>query len=173
MTRTHYFTACSLDGFMATVNHSLDWLLTQDNDPNGPMGYQAFEERIGALVMGASTYRWLLDHGGEWPYEIPAWVFTHREFPPPAGDVRFTQSDIAEVHREMTEAAAGRDLWLVGGGELAGQFADRGLVDEVWFQYAPVTLGAGIPVLPRRLDLKLLEVVQNGSFVCSRHEVVK
>jgi dihydrofolate reductase len=172
MTRTHYFTASSLDGFIATPDHSLDWLLTQDADPHGPMGYDAFIERIGALAMGASTYQWVIEHH-EWPYSLPTWVFTHREFPAPAGGVRFTRDDVADVHREMVAAAAGRDVWLVGGGDLVGQFADRGLLDEVWVQYAPVVLGAGAPLLPRRLDLTLVEVARNRAFLCGRYEVVR
>lgn len=173
MTRTHYFTASSLDGFIATTDHSLDWLLSQENDPDGPMGYRAFEARVGAIAMGATTYQWILDHDDGWAYDMPAWVFTHRDFPPPPGDVRFTSGDVAEVHAQMVAAAAGRDVWLVGGGELVGQFTDRGLVDEVWVQYAPVTLGSGAPLLPRRLDLELLETVRNGAFVCARYAVVR
>jgi len=170
MTRTHYYTASSLDGFIATPDHSLDWLLSQDVDPAGPMGYEPFLERIGALGMGASTYRWVLDHA-EWPYTLPTWVFTHRELPPPPAGVRFTQDDVAQVHGEMVDAAGDKDVWLVGGGELVGQFADRGLLDEVWVQYAPVTLGAGAPLLPRRLDLALLDVVRNRNFLCGRYEL--
>jgi dihydrofolate reductase len=170
MTRTIYFTASSLDGFLATVDHSLDWLLRQDVDPIGPMGYAAFIERIGAMAMGASTYQWVIDHH-EWPYTLPTWVFTHREFPPPPPGVRFTDEDVAGVHADMVAAAGDRDVWLVGGGELVGQFADRGLLDEVWVQYAPVTLGAGAPLLPRRLDLVLLDVVRNRNFLCGRYEV--
>jgi dihydrofolate reductase len=172
MSRTHYFTASSLDGFIATADHSLDWLLEQDVDPRGPMGYEAFVERIGAIAMGASTYQWILDHS-QWIYTVPAWVFTHRAFPPPPGDVRFAQDDVAAVHERMREAAGGKDLWIVGGGELAGQFADRGLLDEVWVQYAPVTLGSGAPLLPRRLDLTLLETVRNGAFLCGRYAVTR
>jgi dihydrofolate reductase len=172
MTRTHYFTASSLDGFLATADHSLDWLLSQDVDPTGPMGYEAFIERIGALAMGASTYRWLLDHH-PWPYTLPTWVFTHREFPPPPAGVRFTSDDVGEVHSELVAAAGDQDVWLVGGGELAGQFADRGLLDELWVQYAPVTLGAGAPLLPRRLDLVLVEVVRNRNFLCGRYEIAR
>jgi dihydrofolate reductase len=73
----------------------------------------------------------------------------------------------------MSAAAAGRDLWLVGGGELVGQFADHGLLDEVWVQYAPVTLGSGAPLLPRRLDLQLVDVARNRAFMCGRYEVVR
>jgi dihydrofolate reductase len=73
----------------------------------------------------------------------------------------------------MTAAADGKDIWIVGGGELAGQFADAGLLNEVWIQYAPVTLGKGAPVLPRPLDLELLEVARNRAFLCGRYRVVR
>jgi len=170
---THYFTASSLDGFIATPDHSLDWLLSQEGfDPRGPMGYEVFVDEVGAMAMGASTYRWILDHHG-WTYTQPAWVFTHRTFPPPDADVRFVADDVVPVHREMVEAAGGRDVWLVGGGELVGRFADAGLLDEVWVQYAPVTLGAGAPLLPRRLDFTLVDWARNGPFVCGRYAVAR
>jgi dihydrofolate reductase len=172
MSRTHYFTASSLDGFIATAEHSLDWLLSQDIDPRGSMGYQAFVDGVGAMAMGASTYQWILDHH-EWQYTAATWVFTHREFPRPTGDVRFARGDVAPVHQEMVAAAEGRDVWLVGGGELVGQFADGRLLDDVWVQYAPVTLGSGAPFLPRRLDLRLLDVARNGAFLCGHYEVVR
>jgi len=167
--RTHYYTASSLDGFIATGDDSLDWLLTRNYDPRGPMGYELFFERIGAIALGASTYQWLLDHGG-WSYGVPAWVFTHRRFPAPAGDIRFTSADVAAVHAEMTAAAGDKDLWIMGGGGLAGQFASRGLLDEVWIQYAPVTLGAGKPLLPAAVELRLVEVATNGDFACTHYE---
>ena len=59
----------------------------------------------------------------------------------------------------------------LGGGDLAGQFADAGLLDEVWVQYAPVTLGAGAPLLPRALDLELIDVARNEAFLCGRYRV--
>ncbi len=171
---THYFTATSLDGYIATPEHSLDWLLKQDFDEDGPMAYPAFISRIGALAMGASTYEWVMRHErGVWGYTQPTWVFTHRTLAVPDGaDVRLTQSDVREVHTQMVDAADGKDLWIVGGGDLAGQFADAGLLDEVWLQYAPVTLGAGAPVLPRSLDLELVEVARNRAFLCGRYRVL-
>lgn len=172
---THYYTATSLDGFIATPEHSLDWLLAQDIDLDGPMAYPAFVEGIGALAMGASTYEWVMRHEeGRWSYRQPTWVFTHRALALPAGaEVRLTSDDVREVHAAMTAAAGDRDLWIVGGGDLAGQFADAGLLDEVWLQYAPVTLGAGAPVLPRRLDLELMGVERNRAFVCGRYRVIR
>lgn len=170
---THYFTASSLDGFIATTQHSLDWLLKQKIDEDGPMSYQTFEQSIGALAMGASTYEWLLRHDPEaWPYRQPTWVFTHRDLPVPEGaDVRLTSAGIGTVHGLMQQAAGGKDLWVVGGGDLAGQFADAGLLDEVWVQYAPVTLGAGAPLLPRALDLELIDAARNENFLCGRYRV--
>lgn len=171
---THYYTASSLDGFIATSEHSLDWLLKQAIDPDGPMAYQQFEKSIGALAMGASTYEWVLKHEeGRWVYEQPAWVFTHRELAIPTGaDVTLTQAPIADVHAAMTAAAGEKDLWVIGGGDLAGQFADAGLLDEVWVQFAPVTLGAGAPLLPRALDLELVDVARNRNFMCGRYRVL-
>jgi dihydrofolate reductase len=73
----------------------------------------------------------------------------------------------------MQRAAAGRNVWIVGGGDLAGQFADRGLLDEVLVTIAPVTLGAGAPLLPRRLELRLVELGRNGDFAAARFAVVR
>lgn len=171
---THFYTASSIDGFIATDQHSLDWLLKQDIDEEGPMSYAGFEKTIGALAMGASTYEWVMRHEeGRWGYEQPTWVFAHRPLELPAGtDIRAAQGDVAAVHSEMVAAAGGKDLWVVGGGDLAGQFADAGLLDEVWVQYAPVTLGSGAPLLPRALDLELLEVARNRNFMCGRYRVL-
>jgi dihydrofolate reductase len=172
--KTIYFAASSLDGFIADPDNSLSWLLTRDVDSSGPMGYDGFIASVGALAMGATTYQWILDHeDGRWPYTVPCWVFTHRDPPAVEGDIRFTSADVTAVHALMTAAAGSANIWLVGGGGLVGQFADAGLLDEVWVQYAPVTLGAGAPVLPRRLEFRLEELARNGEFACARLAVVR
>lgn len=155
--KTQYYTATSLDGFIATEDDSLDWLfpLGDINDT----GYPAFIAEVGALAMGSTTYEWILRHASEavpetgspWPYIQPAWVFTHRELPAVQhADIRFVQGIVAAHHAEMVKAAAGKNVWVVGGGDLAGQFFDAGLLDEVIIQVASVTLGAGKPLFPRR-----------------------
>lgn len=169
---TIYYTGCSLDGFIATTDHSLDWLTSRDIDEEGPMHYGAFRERIGSCVMGATTWQWILDHDDDPWGDLPTWVMTHRDFEPVAA-VTFTADPVEEVHAAALEAAAGKDVWLVGGGDLVGQFHDAGLLDEVWIQYAPVTLGAGAPVLPRHVELRLEEVERNRDFACLRHSVVR
>lgn len=173
MSLTTYYTAMTLDGFLADEHHSLAWLLRQDHDATGPFNHHDFADRVGALVMGSATYEWILRHeDGRWPYEQPTWVMTTRDLPKVDGDVRFARGDVRAVHRDMLAAADGRDLWVVGGGDLAGQFADAALLDEVVVSIAPVTLGAGAPLLPRRLDLHLEEVDRNRAFACARYTVV-
>lgn len=183
--KTVYYTAATLDGFLADADHALDWLF-QFEPPAGEDHHERFAERVGALAMGSQTYAWLLRHQvfpagrepGPWPYAQPTWVFTSRTLRAvPGADVRFARGDVRPVHAAMTAAAGGRDLWVVGGGDLAGQFHDAGLLDELHVTLASVTLGAGMPLLPRRIvtpPLRLLSARQHGEgFVSLRYAVPK
>ncbi len=146
---TQYYTAASLDGFIATPDDSLEWLF-----PLGDIestSYPTFIREVGALAMGSATYEWMLRHvvgptakrPRPWPYRQPAWVFSSRRLPPvPGADIRFVRGDARPVHTEMVAAADGKNVWIVGGGELAGQFYDHGLLDELFMQVGSVTLGA-------------------------------
>jgi len=172
---THYYTASSLDGFIADEENSLSWLLSREVDhENGPQSYRSFRAKLGAMAMGATTYEWIRDnHDGEWPYSMPCWVFTHRDIEPYGGDIRFVRGDVTGPHAEMVDAADGKDVWIVGGGDLVGQFADAGLLDEVWVQYAPLTLGGGAPLLTRRVEMRLEQLDRNGELLCAHYAVIK
>ena len=180
--RTQYYTAATLDGFIADEHHSLDWLY-QVPEP-GNEDYPAFIARVGALAMGASTYEWVLrhsilpgaDHPTPWPYEQPTWVFTHHDIQSvPGADIRFVHGDVGPVHRDMRAAAGDRNIWVVGGGDLVGQFHDAGLLDEIIVTIASVTLGAGKPLLPRRIPSSSLKLTSterlNAGFVQLRYDV--
>ena len=171
--KTIYYTASSLDGFIATPDDSLEWLF-----PLGDLGdtsYPTFIRDVGALAMGSATYEWMYRHliGPQatrpepWPYQQPAWVFSSRALPDiPGADIRFVRGDVRPVHAQMALAAAGKNVWIVGGGELVGQFYDRGLLDEMFVQVASVTLGDGKPLLPRSITsppLRLLSVRAVGT----------
>lgn len=173
--RTQYYTAATLDGFIADPNHSLDWLFQFGEQ--GTEDFPDFLGKVGAVAMGSSTYEWMLrhliaagaDHPQPWPYTQPAWVFTTRTLQPvPGADIRFVRGDVAPVHQAMLAAAAGKNIWLIGGGDLVGQFHDHGLLDEIIVTMAPVTLGAGKPLLPRAITtppLRLVETRVMGPFV--------
>ena len=163
--KTQYYTASSLDGFIATVDDSLEWLF-QLGDVNDT-GYADFIRDVGALAMGSHTYEWMLRHvvrpgdpaAEPWPYAQPVWVFTSRSLPGVAGaDVRFVHGDVRPVHAAMVAAAGGRNIWLVGGGDLVGQFYDAGFLDELIVTVGSVTLGAGKPLLPRQIAFPPLQL---------------
>jgi dihydrofolate reductase len=173
--KTQYYTATSIDGFIADPDNSLDWLFEVGGDDDSP--FASFFADVGAFAMGATTYAWVLEHDAlldqpqkwaEYYGDVPAWVFTHRTLPAiPGATLSFVSGDVRTVHAEMVEAAQGRNVWIVGGGELAGAFADAGLLDELILGVAPVTLGAGAPLLPRRMTssrLTLADVRRRGQF---------
>ena len=180
--KTQYYTATSIDGFIADADNSLDWLFQFGEVPGMEQEYPRFFAGVGALAMGSTTYQWVADATGfltdptKWEYDVPTWVFTSRDLARPEGaDIRFVSGDVAPVHAEMASVAAGKNIWLVGGGDLVGQFADQGLLDELILAVAPVTLGSGAPLLPRRITtppLRLLEVTQYGEvFAMLRYAV--
>ena len=173
--KTQYYTAASVDGFIADQDNSLDWLFEVDEGTDNPFG--AFFADVGAFAMGATTYEWVLKNDnllaepGNWHDmygDVPCWVFTHRDLPlVPSANIFMVSGDVGRVHEAMMVAAQGKNVWLVGGGDLVGEFADQGLLDEIILGLAPVTLGAGAPVLPRRLSsqqLALTGVSQMGQF---------
>ncbi|WP_310569939.1 dihydrofolate reductase family protein [Gemmatimonas sp.] len=170
---TQYYTASSLDGFIATEDDSIEWLFSLV-DVNAT-SYPQFIADVGALAMGSATYEWMLKHvikpttgdGASWPYTQPTWVFSSRAIEPiDRAEIHVVRGDVRPVHAAMTQAAAGKNLWIVGGGDLAGQFYDAGLLDEIIVQIGSVTLGRGKPLLPRRIDgalaLRLTSVERIG-----------
>ncbi|MFZ5723067.1 MAG: dihydrofolate reductase family protein [Pseudomonadota bacterium] len=180
--KTQYYVASTLDGFIATESDSLDWLFPLGSVQES--SYPEFIKGVGALAMGAATYEWILGNAGvvaaetgsPWPYTQPVWVFTHRSLPVvPGADVRFTQGDASVVHREMRSAAGNKNIWIVGGGDLAGQFYDASLLDELIVQIGSATLGAGKPLFPRTVlspVLRLVSVHQMGAgMVELRYEI--
>ncbi|QGX40540.1 dihydrofolate reductase family protein [Permianibacter aggregans] len=180
--KTQFYTATSLDGFIATEDDSLEWLFSLGELSES--SYPEFIADVGALAMGSSTYEWLLRHadkvieevGSAWPYTQPTWVFSTRKLPAiESADIRFVSGDVRPIHYDMCKAASGKNIWIVGGGDLAGQFYDAGLLDELIVQVGSVTLGKGKPLFPRRAlspALRLTEVRQMGaSMVELRYQV--
>jgi dihydrofolate reductase len=175
MPRVIYNTATTLDGFLADDDDSLSWLFAVPGADAAEDDFGGFMATIGALVMGSTTYEWLLrhedmlDHPEKWPYrDRLAVVLSSRDLPAiPDAELRFHSGAVADIWPELRNAAGEKDVWIVGGGDVVGQFADAGLLDEVRVSIAPVTLGSGRPLLPRRLEsnrLRLESVTQSGQF---------
>jgi dihydrofolate reductase len=175
MAKTQYYTATSIDGYIADSDNSLEWLYDVDGGTINPFG--GFFAGVGAFAMGATTYEWVLENDNvlaepqNWHDlygDVPCWVFANRELPlVPDANIFMVSGDVKQVHHAMMVAAKGKNVWLVGGGDFVGQFADQGLLDEIILGIAPVLLGAGAPLLPRRLsaqELALTGVAQVGRF---------
>jgi dihydrofolate reductase len=193
VSKAQYYCAATLDGYIAEADDSLGWLFGYDGSYEGedaepgPMtdggSYEQFYDGVGALVSGSTTYEFVLDHlgdGGEWPYKgKPYWVLSSRDLPVPAGEesnVRIANATVSELYDEMMGATGGRNLWVVGGGNVASQFADEGLLDEVLLTVVPVVLGEGKPLFDRPLpggpmQLKGTRAYKTG-MVELRYEVI-
>lgn len=179
MARTQYYTATTVDGFIADEHNSLSWLfeVPAERGSDHNVEFARFFANVGAMAMGATTYQWVLDHEKllerpeRWQMyygTTPCWVFTHRDLPTlPGANLTFVRGDVAPIHDAMKAAAADKNVCLVGGGGLVGAFADAGRLDEIILSVAPAFLGRGAPLLPRRLTsarLTLTSVERAGQF---------
>ena len=184
--RTVYYAAMSLDGFIADPEETLEWLTGFDGPGSALTGgeaahpmaesYPEFMAGVGALVMGSRTYEFIL--GQDWAYgDMPVWVMTSRDLPAVEGasGLRFASGSVVELHDEMVAAAAGRDLWVVGGGALASDYVAAGLLDVVRVTVVPTILGAGLPLFAEPVPpMRLLGTTPfaNG-MVELRYEIVR
>ncbi|MCC9067552.1 dihydrofolate reductase family protein [Arthrobacter cryoconiti] len=184
MTRTVYYTATTLNGYVADPEHSLAWLFAVDAQGAPDIG--PFMNTAGVFVEGSSTYEWvlreenLLAEPAKWQQFYgtrPTYVFTSRSLPIPEGaDVRFVNGPVKPVLTHIRAAAGELDVWVVGGGDLAGQFLDAGALDAIVINVAPAALRAGAPLLPRDIGpdkLSLRSALQHGQFAQLTYEVSK
>lgn len=152
--RSIYYVAASLDGFIADERDRLEWLFAFDGAPGIKARYDALLAGVGALVMGARTYDFLREHAGaQWPYpDHMTFVVARRAREAwPGARVAFVSGPLGDWLPEVEEAArrSGREgIWVVGGGEVAGQFLAEDALDELHLSIAPVLLGGGTPLLP-------------------------
>jgi dihydrofolate reductase len=180
--RTVYYCAASLDGYIAESDDTIEWLTGYEGTVDAPDGlepgplapggpYERFYEGVGALISGSVTYEFILGHtppGTDWPYRgKPYWVLSSRELRIPddaADQVRVVSARVGDLIEEMRSAAGERDIWIIGGGNVASQFADEGLLDETHVTVVPVVLGSGKPLFDRRLQAGALKLLGTNAF---------
>lgn len=167
MGRIIFDTATTINGWIADEQNSLAWLFAVENGDAPDEGL--FPADAAVLVEGSTTYEWILAeedilaHPERWQNfhgDKTTFVFTTRDLPVPEGaDVRFVSGSVADALPAIREAAGARDIWVVGGGDLAGQLLDIGALDEIAISVAPVALTGGAPLLPRRIESDRLHLV--------------
>ena len=182
MGRIIFDTAATLNGFIADEHDSLAWLFAVEGGEVPDAELLPTEATV--MVEGRTTYEWvlresdILAHPEKWQEfhgTRPTFVFTHHELPVPAGaDIRFVSGSVVDALPAIRAAAGGGDIWVVGGGDLAGQFFDAGALDELAVSIAPVTLTGGAPLFPRRVEsdrLRLESATAIGQFARLRYSV--
>lgn len=172
MSRLIYYVAASMDGYIATPKHSLDWLesfeLGDDATP-----YDEFYQTIGAVIMGVNTYHWIMESSPKkWPYQnLPAFILTHKDLEVPTElNIKATQEDAHIIAKQAKQEAGGKDVWLVGGGKTAAYFAEAGQLQQLFITTIPVFLGSGVEILPvnhnLRVQPKVRRFLQSGAQEC-------
>lgn len=158
--------ATSADGYIARPDGDLEWL-TSRPAPKGFYGMADFVKTIDTKLIGRKTYEASLSLGAKFDSKDRYIVFS-RHAPPddaPAG-VEFVSDQISPFIDQLREQP-GKDIWLMGGGDLIASFLDEHAIDEFVVSVAPVFIGDGIPLIARRhrhvpLELHSVERFEDG-----------
>ena len=153
----------SADGYIARPDGDLD-LLTSRPAPKGFYGMDAFMKTVDTKILGRKTYEESLRLGARFDPKHPAIVFSRNA--PPAGTppgVQFESGPIGSIVDRL-RARPGKDIWLMGGGDLIASFLDAHAIDEFFISVAPVFIGDGIPLIARRHRHALLELLSTERF---------
>ncbi len=145
-----YSLACSLDGYIARLDHSVDWLL-DDQD----YGLKEFYASVDTALIGRKTHDFMVKHGQPAMPGIANYVFSRNPAPPQYESVQWVSGEPEALVKRLKEQP-GKSIWLVGGSDLARSFFEARLVDEVSLTIMPVLLGNGIPLFsPVSVETKL------------------
>lgn len=160
------YLAMSIDGYIATDNHGVQWLEEVDGD--GDNGYSEFYKTIETVVMGNRTYKWFEDNMDAYPYtDKNSYVFTRNHNIKHDDHATFVNDDIDEFIISLKRYSTG-DIWIVGGGEIVTHFMKQNLIDKYIITISPHILGSGIPLIvpgTYHKQLKLIDTQVYNQFV--------
>lgn len=166
------FIAESLDGYIARKDENLDWLFAIEG--KGDNGYSEFYADVDTILMGRTTYDWLLRQEMEFPYsDKEVFVFSHTKTGKDA-NVTFIDLDLP-VFINSLKNKLGKKIWLVGGGKLIIDFLNEKLIDEMIITIAPVLIGNGIVLFRKselQTNLKLTEIKRHYQFAELHYQVI-
>jgi dihydrofolate reductase len=182
MSKFIYYTATTINGYIAGKSDNLEWLFAVDSEKPD---FTGFFDSVSVLIMGSNTYRWLMEKENiiskpdKWQTYFgnkPVYVFTNNLMQKPKNaNIEFLCGDVSNHIEKFIHKAGSGDIWIQGGGDLAGQFFDCKILNEIHLSVAPVFLESGKFLLPRDIfsnDLKLLEAEKTGDFVFMKYKVL-
>jgi dihydrofolate reductase len=141
--------ATSADGYIARPDGDLEWLINRPA-PKGFYGIAAFERTIDTKLFGRKTFDASLKFGATFGGKMRTCVFSRR--PPPGSlprGVEFVSEPVARFVARL-RGEAGKNIWMMGGGDLIASFLDAGAIDEFIVSIVPVFIGEGIPLIAAR-----------------------
>ena len=158
MRKVVLFIASSLDGFIASSDGSVDWLFT-DQD----YGYKRVYRSIDTVLMGRKTYAQMVKLWGYQYNEKKGYVFTRSRRSKGNKHVEFISENIPKFVRALRKRE-GKDIWLVGGAEIATILLNAGLIDRIDLFIHPILIGNGIPLFHAIKPLNKLIFMHKKSF---------
>jgi len=167
--------ATSADGYVARTDGNLDWL-TRRPAPKGFYGLPKFSRSIDAKILGRKTFDLSVKMGASFSADDMHYVFSRRQPPAsvPAG-VQFVREAI-RAFAERLRKQAGKNIWMMGGGEIIGSFLDEDAIDEFIITIVPTFIGEGIPLMAprhREVPLRLLSLQRFPDGVVQLHYEVQ
>ena len=169
------YIAVSLDGYIATSEHGMDWLFSIEGE--GDNGFAKFYDTVDTVLIGRTTYDWILQQEktvDKIYNDKKCYVFT-RTKRLANKHIVFIHKDAAKFVKELKQKD-GKNIWVVGGGKLLQVFMKEKLVDELFITIAPIILGKGIPLFRDndfQTHLSLININRYNQFAELHYEVVR
>jgi dihydrofolate reductase len=159
------YSAVSLDNYIARKDGNVDWLDAPEYElPDEDYGYTDFNQTIDTTLMGHNTYNALLGFDVPFPYpDKTNYIFSRTADHEDTEYVKFITGDIANFVRELKNEK-GKDIWLIGGGQINTLLLNNHLIDKVRLTLIPVTLGEGIPLFLGQAKETTLKLESNKTY---------
>lgn len=165
MRKIKLYIAASIDGYIAGPDGELDWLSDYPITPELNYGYEDFFESIDTVIMGRRTYRDILNMGVIYPYKDKiSYIITRNAINTPKEDIIYITNGI-ENNISALKKREGKDIWLVGGGEIVSLFLNQNWIDEMIITYIPILLGEGIRLFPNKTKGSKWSLIQSQAFI--------
>lgn len=165
MRKVVLYIAASLDGCIAKNDHSLDWLFKSEGESDS--GYTEFFETIDTVLIGRKTYEQILVlDDGDFPYKDESCYVFSKSQSGSNEHAEFVNEDVVSFANKLKQQD-GKNIWIVGGGDLLQEFMKEKLVDEIILTLAPTLIGKGIPLFKEmdiEVDYSLVDLKRYGKF---------
>lgn len=164
MRKIKLYIASSIDGYIADLDGGLDWLSKYPITAEFNYGYDIFFDSVDSVIMGGRTYRDILNMDVIYPYESKtSYVITRNKISSPKGNIHFITNNVIEIISDLKKKE-GKDIWLVGGGEIVSMLLNYDLIDEMIITYIPVVLGTGKPLFPETKKESNWKLINSQSY---------